>query len=159
MECISLCAWYILFLYFVSQCIHWFVPTWATFLFRNLLWRLVSVLFLNINLLTITCKINFDMQWRPCNCSWCVIRARVHWQMAYNSHMLCPLSLPRKKITGVRSQLCPKQSSKGSSSENFLATDGFFECSSYCVTALSCLKKKERRIWTILISTVSGLPL
>ena len=31
----SLCAWHVLFLYFVSQCIHWTIPTWARFLFRN----------------------------------------------------------------------------------------------------------------------------
>ena len=37
MECISLCAWHILFLHFVSQCIHALaIPTWARFLFRNL---------------------------------------------------------------------------------------------------------------------------
>ena len=69
-----------------------------------------------------------------------------NWLMA--SFMLCPLSLPWK-IAGVRSQLCSKQSSKGISTENFLATGDFFECNFYRVTALSCLKK-ERRGWTIL---------
>ena len=37
MEYISLCAWHVLFLYFVSQCINALNhPTWARFLFRNL---------------------------------------------------------------------------------------------------------------------------
>ena len=31
-----LCAWHFLFVYFVSQCIHWAIPTSARFLFRNL---------------------------------------------------------------------------------------------------------------------------
>ena len=47
----------------------------------------------------------------------------------------------QQKISGVRSQLCSKRSSKGKSSENFLATDGFFEHNTYHVTALGCLKK------------------
>ena len=98
------------------------------------------------NLLTI-----IVMRCCPCTCFWYVICARVHWRMASNSHMLCPLSLPSKKITRVRSQLRSKQSSKGPPSENFLATGGFFECNTYCVMALGCLKKKEeRRRWTIL---------
>ena len=50
----------------------------------------------------------------------------------------------------MRSQLCSKRSSKGPSSGNFLATGGFFERSTYRVTALGCLKKESQRWWTIL---------
>ena len=42
-----------------------------------------------------------------------------------------------------RSQLCSKRSSKGLPSESFLATGDLFECNTYHVTALGCLKKKE----------------
>ena len=55
-----------------------------------------------------------------------------------------PQSSLQKKIAGVRSQLRSKRSSKGTSSDNFLATGGFFECNTYHITALGCLKKKER---------------
>ena len=48
-----------------------------------------------------------------------------------------------QEVAGVRSQIHLKQSSKGPSSENFLATGGFFECNPYRVTVLGCLKKKE----------------
>ena len=34
MECISLCAWHFLFVYFVIQCIHSAIPTSARFLFE-----------------------------------------------------------------------------------------------------------------------------
>ena len=57
---------------------------------------------------------------------------------------------PYKKIAGVRSQLRSEWSSKEPSPKNFLATGGFFECNTYRVMALGCLKKKERRRWTIL---------
>ena len=52
---------------------------------------------------------------------------------------------PAKKIAGMRSQLHSKQSSKGPSSENFLATMVAFlnATLTYHVTALGCLKKKE----------------
>ena len=50
-----------------------------------------------------------------------------------------PLGLPRKKIAEARSQLC----SKGPSSENFLATGGFFESNTYRIIVLGWLKKKE----------------
>ena len=43
--CISLCGIPCLCASFVSQCIYWVIPTSVRFLFRNLLWRLVSVLF------------------------------------------------------------------------------------------------------------------
>ena len=64
------------------------------------------------------------------------------WRPA--ASMLCPLSLLCKKIAGVRSQLRSKRSSKGTSSENFLAAGGFFERKTYHVTVLGCLKKKEK---------------
>ena len=36
MECVSLCAWHFLSVFFVSQCMHWAIPTSARFRFRNL---------------------------------------------------------------------------------------------------------------------------
>ena len=38
----SLCTWHFLFVYFVSQCIHWTIPTSARFLYRNLFYRDLS---------------------------------------------------------------------------------------------------------------------
>ena len=40
------------------------------------------------------------------------------------------------------SQLRSKQSKKVPSPENFLATGGCFECNTYRVTAVGCLKKE-----------------
>ena len=59
--------------------------------------------------------------------------------------MFCPLSLPCKKIAGVRSQLFSKQSSKGPFLENFLPSGGFFEHNTYRVTVIGCLKKKRKK--------------
>ena len=64
--------------------------------------------------------------------------------MSNSQYALPPQSSPQK-IAGVRSQLRSKRSSKVPSSENFLATGGFFKRKTYRVTALGCLKKKERK--------------
>ena len=68
----------------------------------------------------------FVTRYRPRNCGWCVIRARVHWRMASNNQPPRPPQSSPQKIAGVRSQLRSKRSSNGPSSENFLATGGFF---------------------------------
>ena len=65
---------------------------------------------------------------------------------------LCPLSLPRKKTIGNRSQqesqLYSKQSLKFSGNasfpENFLNNSGYFKQKPYCVTVLRWLKKEEK---------------
>ena len=67
---------------------------------------------------------------------------------------LCPLSVPHKNAGGM-SQLCLKQTSNGSSPENFLSVGGYFECYMYHVTCSARLDEER----TILVSTVSGLPL
>ena len=50
-----------------------------------------------------------------------------------------PAKNHRSEIAVVRS----KRSSKGTFSENFLATGGFFERNTYRTMALGCLKKKD----------------
>ena len=132
-----MCGWHVLFLYFLSHCIHALNhPYELDFFLEIFLWRLVSVLFVN-NLLFVT-------QYHPHNCGWCVIRARVHWQMASNNQYALSPSVFPTKIVGVRSQLCSKRSPKGPFSENFRATGGFFECNTYRnMRVLGCLKKKE----------------
>ena len=133
-----------------SAFMHWTIPTWGRFLFRNLFMETCFCSFL-IKKLQL-----FVTRYRPRNCGWCVIRARVHWRMASNNQPPRPPQSSPQKIAGVRSQLRSKRSSNGPPSENFLATGGFFERNTYRVTALGWLKKKEerkkkeRRRWTIL---------
>ena len=137
----------------LSQPLHSCIESslWVNFFLEIFLWRLVSVLFDN-NLLTLIVT-----QYHPCNCGWCVIRARVHWQMASNSQYALPSVFPTK-IAGVRLQLCSKQSPKGASSENFLAIGGFFECNTYRNTlALGCLKKKEDKQFFFQLFQISHL--
>ena len=97
-----------------SASMHWTISTWARFLFLKSL-RLVSVLLIIIfnNLLCGTAHvIVVDMP----SAHVCIDK----W------HPLCSApSVFSEKIAGVRSQLCSKWSSKGTSSENFLATGGF----------------------------------
>ena len=40
MEWYGMCAWHFLFMYFVSQCIHWAIPTSAWFPFRNIFMKI-----------------------------------------------------------------------------------------------------------------------
>ena len=53
-------------------------------------------------------------------------------------------ALPRKKAQAVtKSKLRSKQSSKGILLENFMTIGGCFECYTYRVMALGCLKKED----------------
>ena len=84
-----------------SAFMYWTIPTWARFLFRNhFMETCMFLFFFDNNLLTII------VTWyRPRNCCWCVIRARVHWWMVSNSQYALPSQSSPQKITGVRSQL------------------------------------------------------
>ena len=150
MECTSLCAWHILSLYFVSQCIHALShPYMARFLFRNLCMETCFCSFLIKNLLLVT-------RCCPQNCGWCVIHARVHWRMASNSqYALPPQSSPQETASG-KSQLRSKQSSNELPPGNFVTVGGCFKCYTYRVMALCWLKKERKKMNNF---DISGLPL
>ena len=103
------------------------------FFLEIFLWRFVSVLLIFNNLLCGTAHvIAVDvLSAHACVDKWCP-----------TTSTLCPLSLPHKKVVA---QLCSKQSSKGTSSENFVTIGGCFERYTYRVTAPGCLKKERRR--------------
>ena len=165
---ISQCAWLFLFVYFVSQCLHsWSIPTLAWFLFRNILWRLVSVLFW---LLYIPCSIivvNYNSFWKlfwctcsffvmcrcPRTCGWCVILAHAPTNGVQQLVHSAPLIEKRWSYVAVTL----KAKFKMLPPENFLATGDCFECNTYHITALGWLKKEDdEQFW---FSTISGLPL
>ena len=138
-----MCAWHFLFVYIVNQYIHWDFPTSTKFLLEIFLWRLVSVLFFGCyryiqEQVVKKCVNKSHQAARTENavssriiCGWCVIYhlSTCTYEWRPTTSTFCPLGLPaRKSHAGVTSQLCSKWSSKGPFSENFLSTDGFFEC-------------------------------
>ena len=124
-----------------SAFMHWTIPTWLHGLdfFRNLFMELD--LFLDNNLFNNNCYEVYSAHVIAVSSS----RTCVLTQQPVRS---APSAFPAKKIAGVRSQLCSKRCSKRPSSENFLATGGFFERNTYRATALGCFEQERR--WTIL---------
>ena len=104
MECISLCAWHFLFVYFVSQCIA-MIPTWARFLFRNLFNNGDLFLFFLKNTVKSNIVLPFYvvviMRCCPCTCSWCIILTHVHRQIASNSQYTLPPQSSLQKSAGA----------------------------------------------------------
>ena len=117
------------------------------FFLEVFLWRLVSVLFW---LCCTTHAIAVDVS----SLRTCALTNGI--QQPVRS---APQSSPQE-ITGVRSQLHSKRSSKGTSSENFLTTGGFFEYYIHLLCYGARLFEEERKKMNNSdFRSVSGLPL
>ena len=82
----------------------------------------------------------------PHTCSWCIILACAPTngvqQLVHSAPSVFPAKNRRSEVTALL-----KRSSKGPSSENFLATGSFLKHNTYCITALGCLKKEDEQFW------------
>ena len=103
MECISLCAWHFLFLYLsASAFMHWAIPAWARFLFRNLFMETCFCFFFDKksfnNLLhgaTLVIAVDASL-------------AHVCWQTASNSQYALPPQSSLQESASSKSQLRSK---------------------------------------------------